>query len=191
MSLMWSRCPCVTRIRSTLPSAARSLYLAGVRGFVVRNGSMTITLPVVLVMRNAEWPSHSTSVCCAEANTENIQSATPVIARLTQAIGTLRVGSGADGTPKTALLQLRPRQLDIEPLHRVHGLALGRLFVELGRLIELSLAAKQDQPVRVLDARDRRLGIELDRLLIVLQRRVFLGAIGDPRHQSSYFGDHL
>ena len=45
---------CVTRIRSTLPKALRSLYCVGVLGLLVRNGSMTITLPVALVMRVVE-----------------------------------------------------------------------------------------------------------------------------------------
>jgi hypothetical protein len=48
-----------------LAERGQSLYFAGVLGFVLRKGSMTITLPVVLVRRNVEWPSQSTSTCCA------------------------------------------------------------------------------------------------------------------------------
>ena len=59
---MWSKWPCVTRIRSTLPSFSRSLYSAGVVGFVRIHGSITITLPLGVVSRNAAWPSQSSSV---------------------------------------------------------------------------------------------------------------------------------
>ena len=45
----WSPWPWVTRITSTLPSVSRFLYCCGVFGFPVRNGSMTITLPVSVV----------------------------------------------------------------------------------------------------------------------------------------------
>src|SRR5919108_372185 len=49
-------------MRSTLPRASRFLYCAGVLGFCVRNGSMTITLPLTLVILNAACPSQSTSI---------------------------------------------------------------------------------------------------------------------------------
>src|SRR5437660_7671789 len=64
----WSGCACVTRIRSTLPSASRLFHCGGVFGFWVRNGSMTMTLPLTLVMRVADCPSHSTSILpdCAD-----------------------------------------------------------------------------------------------------------------------------
>ncbi len=41
---------------------------------------MTITLPVVLVMRNVEWPSHRTSICCAAARPAYAQSTTAMAA---------------------------------------------------------------------------------------------------------------
>src|SRR5258705_13759540 len=69
-SPMWSTWACVTRIRSTLPSASRFLYCAGVLGFWVRNGSITITLPLTEVSLVAACPSHCNSIlpcCCAPA----------------------------------------------------------------------------------------------------------------------------
>src|SRR5713226_4009644 len=50
----WSPCPCVTRIRSILPSASRFLYCSGVFGFLVRNGSIRITLPLTVVILVAD-----------------------------------------------------------------------------------------------------------------------------------------
>jgi hypothetical protein len=37
----------------------------------LRKGSMTVTLPVVLVMRKVAWPSHRTSNCSARAIAEH------------------------------------------------------------------------------------------------------------------------
>src|ERR1700693_1575205 len=56
-------------MRSTLPSASKFLYCAGVLGFWVRNGSITIPLPLPVGIRGADWPSHSTSILlvCAHA----------------------------------------------------------------------------------------------------------------------------
>src|SRR2546425_2413307 len=45
-SPVWSPWPWVTRITSTLPRESRFLYGGGVFGLLVRNGSITITLPV-------------------------------------------------------------------------------------------------------------------------------------------------
>jgi hypothetical protein len=47
---------------STLPSASRFLYGGGVLGLLVRNGSITITLPLGVVIFVAAWPSQWTSV---------------------------------------------------------------------------------------------------------------------------------
>src|SRR3970040_152872 len=68
-SPVWSPWPCVTRITSTLPMASRFLYPTGVLGLLTMNGSMTITLPVSVVIFVVACPSHWTSILlvCAQA----------------------------------------------------------------------------------------------------------------------------
>src|SRR5436309_903473 len=66
----WSPWAWVTRMRSTLPSASRFLYCAGVLGFVVSHGSITMTLPPGVVIFVAACPSHWISalpVCAPNA----------------------------------------------------------------------------------------------------------------------------
>src|SRR5438093_85241 len=67
----WSPWAWVTRMRSTLPSASRFLYCAGVLGFVVSHGSITMTLPPGVVIFVAACPSHWISALpvCARAGT--------------------------------------------------------------------------------------------------------------------------
>src|SRR5215470_14157768 len=71
----WSPWPWLTSTRSTFPSLARSLYSAGVLGFPVRKGSVTITLPPGVVILNVAWPSHSTSTFPGWAKSSGADSA--------------------------------------------------------------------------------------------------------------------
>jgi len=68
-SSKWSPCACVTRTRSTLPSASRSFHSFGVLGLLMSHGSITMTLPVGVLMRVADWPSHRTSTLPSCART--------------------------------------------------------------------------------------------------------------------------
>jgi hypothetical protein len=61
-SVVWSLWPWVARITSTLPSASRFLKPGGVLGLVVIQGSMTMTLPVSVVIFVVDCPSHCTSI---------------------------------------------------------------------------------------------------------------------------------
>src|SRR6266508_2114817 len=73
--------------------------------------------------------------------------------------------------------ELGPGLLDVEPLHGVGGLARRRFLVELLGFGQASFAEQQDEPVRVFDAGNRRFGTELQRLLKMLDRRVFFRAV--------------
>src|SRR5260370_21064603 len=57
----WSPCPCVTRIRSILPSLSRSFSSGGVLGLFMIQGSIMITLPPGVVSLKADWANHCSS----------------------------------------------------------------------------------------------------------------------------------
>ena len=64
-SPMWSPWPWVIITRSTLPSFFRSFRSFGVFGFLVMNGSITITLPPGVASFSADCPNHWISAASA------------------------------------------------------------------------------------------------------------------------------
>src|SRR5690242_15786608 len=114
----WSPWPWVTRITSTLPSASRFLYCGGVFGLLVRNGSITITLPVGVVSLVVACPSQWTSTLAvwAHATSVAIENVRAPAASLSKS----RRSSSMVDPP-------RSRRLGLERLGKKPGAALPRV----------------------------------------------------------------
>src|SRR4030095_11979052 len=87
--------------------------------------------------------------------------------------------------------ELGPGLLDVQPLHRVGRLARRCFLVELLGFGEAPLAEQKDEPVRIFDAGNRRFGIELQRFLKMLDRRILFRAVRHPRDETADLVDDL